>query len=161
MKVYRLAPLAVVALAVVACNPFRREPAVEISAGEVAMTNRWNATLSTPNELAGAVQVRGTAWMAKNPGGSGTRVDVSLNNAAPGGAHPWHVHRGQCGADQGVLQPADAYKPLNVDSEGRAGSTAILPISVPMSGEYFVNVHASPSNLGTIVACGNLAAPTQ
>lgn len=163
MKAYRIAPLAAaVALTLIACNPFRREPAVEISTGDVARAHRWNATLSTPTELSGALQVKGTAWMAKDPaGGEDTRVDVSIYNAAPGGEHPWHVHRGQCGADQGILGPADAYRNLKVDSDGRAGASAKLSISVPTGGEYFVNVHASPSNLGAIVACGNLAAPTQ
>jgi hypothetical protein len=27
---------------------------------------------------------------------------------------------------------------------------------VPTSGDYYVNIHASPTDMGTIVSCGNL-----
>ncbi len=90
-----------------------------------------------------------------------TRAQVSISNASPGGRHPWHVHRGQCGQDQGILGPADAYEPLRVDSDGKASQTAELSIPLPRSGSYFINVHASASNMSTIVACGNLAPPAR
>jgi hypothetical protein len=75
--------------------------------------------------------------------------------------HPWHVHRGQCGSDQGVFGPADAYNPLKVDGDGRATATANLPVQLPRTGSFFINVHASAKNMSTIVACGNLAPPAR
>jgi hypothetical protein len=71
------------------------------------------------------------------------------------------VHRGQCGSDQGILGPADAYKPLKVEGNGRASASAELPVALPKAGDFFVNVHASARNLKTIVACGNLAPPAR
>jgi hypothetical protein len=61
----------------------------------------------------------------------------------------------------GVLGPADAYKPLKVGGDGEAKADADLPIPMPAVGNYFVNVHASAQNMGTIVACGNLAPPAR
>jgi hypothetical protein len=90
-----------------------------------------------------------------------TRAHASLTNAVPGGEHPWHVHRGRCGADQGIFGAADAYKPLKVDDEGRAVSDAELSVPTPKTGEFFVNVHASTQNMRAIVACGNLAPPAR
>jgi hypothetical protein len=30
---------------------------------------------------------------------------------------------------------------------------------MPRTGQYYINVHASRNNMGTIIACGNLARP--
>jgi hypothetical protein len=146
-------------LILIACGG--RQP-VEISPDAQLVATRWNGTLSSPPELAGVAQIRGTGWMAANPREQGqTQAQVSISNAAPGGRHPWHVHRGQCGQDQGILGPADAYEPLRVDGDGKASQTARLSIPLPRSGGYFINVHASANNMSTIVACGNLAPPAR
>ena len=47
-----------------------------------------------------------------------------------------------------------------MNGDGKADADAILPLVMPRTGQYFVNVHASASNMGTIVACGNLAPPS-
>src|SRR5919206_2663052 len=159
MNVQRVAALVVSLLALGACNPFRSKPAVEIKSGDVALSSRWTASLATPANLAGAMSVRGTAWMAPGRNGGTTRAYVSISNAPPGGVYPWHVHRGQCGNDEGIVGPSDAYKPLRVSGDGTATADVTIPVETPTSGDYFVNVHASPDNLGTIVACGNLAPP--
>lgn len=135
---------------------------VEINADTQPVATRWNAVLSTPPELGGIVDVHGQAWMgadSKDPGQ--TVAQVEITNAVPGGKHPWHVHKGQCGSDQGILGPADGYKPLQVGSDGKASSTAVLPVPRPKTGDYFVNVHASAKNMKTTVACGNLAPPAR
>ena len=136
--------------------------AVEIDPKAQPVGNRWNATLATPAELSGAIQVTGTAWMAANEKDpSTTRVHIMIANAAPGGVHPWHVHRGQCGTDQGIVGPPDAYTPLKVGGNGQAEDDVILALPLPKEGSYFINVHASAANMKTIVACGNLAPPAQ
>jgi hypothetical protein len=136
--------------------------AVEINPDTQPVANRWNGALSTPPELAGIADVRGQASMGSDPKDpSQTIAHVSVSNAVPGGKHPWHVHRGQCGSDQGIFGPADAYKPLQVESDGKASATAVLSVPTPKTGDYFVNVHASSRNLKTIVACGNLAPPAR
>jgi hypothetical protein len=138
-----------------------RQP-VEINPSAQLVATRWNGTLSTPADLAGALQIRGQAWMgadAKNA--DRTRAFAEISNAAPGGVHPWHVHRGRCGQDQGIFGPADAYEPLEVDGDGRARANAELSVALPRTGSFFVNVHASRDNMKTIVACGNLAPPAR
>jgi hypothetical protein len=147
--------LIALALAASACS---KNPSTELSTQAYPVGERWNATLGTPTELAGVAQLRGNAWMAH--AGNETRVQINIQNATPGGRHPWHVHQGECGSDRGVLGPADRYGILEVNNEGRASRTITLPIGLPATGMYMVNVHASAENPGTIVACGNLAAPT-
>ncbi|MBA2459198.1 MAG: hypothetical protein H0V43_09635 [Gemmatimonadales bacterium] len=160
MRIPMGAGLAVASLVVAACGGGGRP--VEINPREQMVGTRWNATLATPAELVGATEVRGTGWMgAADRDSSRTRAQVSILNAVPGGEHPWHVHVGRCGNDQGILGPPEAYDPLTVGGNGQAESTAELPVPVPSSGQYFINVHASANNMGTIVACGNLAPPSR
>jgi hypothetical protein len=159
MKTPAAVSLILSALTLASCGG--RQP-VEISPDAQPVATRWNGTLSSPPELAGVVDIRGQAWMgADQQDADRTRAFVEISNAVPGGRHPWHVHRGQCGSDQGILGPADAYKPLKVESNGRASSTAVLPIAHPRTGGFFVNVHASARNMATIIGCGNLAPPAR
>lgn len=152
-----------VLLAGAACNPFHKDPAVSVSAKDASLNSRWHANLASPASLAGVVQMNGSASMAPAAGGTGTVVRIDLANAAPGGVHPWDAHAGQCGAgmDLGVFGSSDGYKLLKVDGEGRATGSAEVPVRTPEAGEYFVVVRASVANPETIVACGNLAPPTQ
>jgi hypothetical protein len=159
MKARILAGLTVFGFALASCGG--RQP-VEINPNAQSLATRWNGTLSAPPELAGVSQIQGQGWMAGDQEERGrTRAHVEISNAVPGGQHPWHVHRGQCGADQGIFGPADAYEPLKVEGDGRAQENAVLPVALPRSGSFFINVHASSRNMSTIVACGNLAPPAR
>jgi hypothetical protein len=142
-------------------SPFKQEPVVQVSSGDVNVNSRWNGTLATPANLAGAVQMKGTATMTPGSNGGRTSVTVNLSNATPGGLHPWQLHHGQCGADEGMAGGSDAYKPLKVDEYGRASGTATLSFAMPTTGNYYVSVGASGANPETIVACGNLAPPSR
>lgn len=146
-----------------ACSAFRGDPAVEVTAEDATLNSRWHANLVSPANLAGAVQMTGSASMAPGSGGSNTTIRLDLANASPGGVHPWAAHRGQCGVgmDEGMLGSGTAYQPLKVDSDGRATGTATVSIPTPTTGSYFVVIQASMANPETIVACGNLAPPTQ
>jgi hypothetical protein len=165
MKQSEYLALVATAFLVAACNPFRsplkQDPVVQVSARDVNVNARWNGTLASPASLAGAVQMKGSATMTPGSSIDKTDVRVSLSNASPGGVHPWQLHRGQCGADDGVFGPADAYQSIKIDDEGRASAYTTVPLSMPTSGSYYVSVSASAANAQTIVACGNLAPPAR
>jgi hypothetical protein len=156
----RTASLFLLAFAGASCGG---RQAVEINpSSQQPVATRWNGSLSTPPELAGVSDIRGQGWMGPDQKDSGqTQAYVAISNAVPGGVHPWHVHRGQCGSDQGIFGPPDSYRPLKVEKDGRASATAGLPVPTPRTGEYFINVHASAKNMQQIVACGNLAPPSR
>ena len=159
MKATTAASLIVLALAGSSCGG---RQAVEIDPSTAPVQNRWNGTVSSPPELAGVSAIRGSGWMGpQEKNADRTEAEVSVSNAVPGGKHPWHVHRGRCGADQGIFGPADSYKPLEVNNDGRATSKAELSVATPRTGEFFINVHASRQNMSTIIACGNLAPPAR
>jgi len=140
-----------------ACGGHR---AVEIDPQQQAGGSRWNATLATPAGLTGVENVRGRGWWAPEGGNqSRSQAQVDIANAVPGGNHPWHVHQGQCGSDGPIVGPATSYRALEVNGDGKATATADLPVAMASSGQYYINVHASANNMGTIIACGNLAPP--
>ena len=145
------------------CNPAHRDPVVDVSTRSPTVTSRWHADLASPPSLAGAATMNGSASMAAAPNGTSTNFTIDLANASPGGLHPWDARSGQCapGINGGVLGSSAAYKPLKVDSDGRATGTATVTLETPTNGTYFVVVHASAATPQTIVACGNLAPPTQ
>lgn len=145
-------------VATAACNPFHKT-ANEIKVQDIPVGERWNATLATPSGLQGAVQVRGTGYLARDPGGSKAVIHVS--NATPGGVHPWSVRAGHCGGENEVFGDASAYRNLKIDKDGTAQTSANLSAPFPTSGDFSLEVRASPTNMGTVIACGNLAPPTQ
>lgn len=160
MRSPRVPTLTIAAFALAACNPFHRDPAVEVSR-DANLGTRWRASLTSPAALGGAVQMNGGATMEPGTNGDHTALSIAIANATPGGVHPWQVHRGQCGADEGVFGSADAYTPLKVDDDGRAGAGVTVPLTMPTTGNYFVSVFASAANSETVVACGNLAPPAR
>ena len=163
MVTRRILTVALPLFVLAACNPFRREPAVQVSTQDATLNTRWHGNLASPSSLAGAVQMNGTASMAPNSDSTGTEIRLDLANAAPGGVHPWSAHWGQCGngSSSGMLGSSEAYEPIKVGSDGRATGTANLSMQTPRSGSYFVVIYASVANDRLIVACGNLAPPTQ
>ena len=129
--------------------------AVEIDPQQQAVGGRWNAALATPAALTGAMNIRGRGWWASEPGNpSRSRAEVDIANAVPGGDHPW-----QCGSNGPIVGPATSYRSLEVNGDGKATASAELPVAMPTSGQYYINVHGSANNMGTIIACGNLAPP--
>ena len=148
-----------------ACNPFRtpmkQDPVVQVTDRDANVNSRWHGTLASPSNLAGAVQMTGSVSMSPNSNTSNTNVYLDLANASPGGVHPWQLHRGQCGMDEGVFGAASDYRTLKVDEYGRAKGSAVVQGPMPSDGRYFASIGASEANAGTIVACGNLAAPTR
>ncbi len=147
-------------VATAACNPFHKTPN-EIQVHDIPVGERWNASLATPSGLAGAVQIQGSGYVARDPSGSSKAV-IHISNATAGGVHPWSVRIGLCGdANNPVFGDLSAYPNLKVDKDGTAQGGALLSVPFPTSGSYSLEVRASPTNMGTVIACGNLAPPTQ
>jgi hypothetical protein len=85
-----------------------------------------------------------------------THVEASVSGAPADGTHPWHIHEGTCASGGGIVGDADAYPPLEIGDDGQASAEADIDVALQDGASYHVNVHASPDDLGTIVACGDL-----
>jgi hypothetical protein len=152
--------LVATALTLGACSVFQPRSAVEMKSTDVTLNSSWHARVASPSKLAGAVQMNGSASMAPGVKRGTTEVVMKLGNTSPGGVHPWAIHRGQCGADEGVFGASEDYPPLRVGTDGTGSSRATVALDTPSGGDYFVSVQASAANHELTVACGNLAAPT-
>lgn len=144
-----------------ACSSmFGGDPAVRMDRGGADTSLRWNATLNTPSSLRGAVDMEGNAWMLPSDDGEGASVMVEVRNAVPGGAHPWEVRRGRCGEGGTLLGSSDSYPVLQVADEGTGSAESTLDIRPNPNASYHVRVLASETNRDLIIACGNLAPPS-
>ena len=85
-----------------------------------------------------------------------TNVSVNLANAMAGQRLPWHIHQGTCDNDMGIVGDPSSYPPIVVANDGTASANTIVAVSLDEAKDYFINVHASSTNLQTIVACGDL-----
>jgi hypothetical protein len=94
--------------------------------------------------------------------GGGATVNVAFREMAgmSGTVRPWHVHFGTCGNDQGIVGDASAYPAIRPGSDGTATVSASLSVPLDPNKSYFVNIHKSPTELSTIVACGALSTTT-
>jgi hypothetical protein len=90
--------------------------------------------------------------------GEGTHVTVFLTGGSAGGVHPWHVHEGVCESNGPIVGPAGAYPALEPDASGNATADVHLNMALDPGGSYYINIHQSASDLGTVVGCGELRA---
>jgi hypothetical protein len=111
---------------------------------------KWTAHLSPQ----GTSKIEGQVVVTPD-GPNKMTVKITIAAAEPGHVYPWHIHTGKCGPG-GVYGPASAYSPIKADPYGAATLTVSVPVAAPESGDYHVNVHASPTDMGTIVSCGDL-----
>jgi hypothetical protein len=160
IRIHPAAALVIAALALGACSLVQPKSADRVSTKDVTLNTSWHANIASPTDLAGAVQMSGSASMAPGTKRGTTEIVMKLGNSSPGGVHPWAIHRGQCGADEGVFGALENYSPLSVNSKGTGVSSAIVALNTPTAGNYFVSVQASTANRELTVGCGNLAAPT-
>ena len=111
----------------------------------------WNATLQgQANFMAARATARATVAEGQ------TTATATLTGGMAGHVHPWHIHEGDCGSGGPIVGPATAYPPLRPGVDGSATATARIGVALNETRDYHVNIHASPQELGTIMACGNL-----
>lgn len=85
-----------------------------------------------------------------------TVVTLNVEDGEPGAVHPWHVHEGRCGSGGAIVGDAGAYPQLALDGDGDDREVATLDVQLSDDADYHVNIHLSPQDPGTIVACGAL-----
>ena len=102
-------------------------------------------------------KIQGTATMKEGKDNT-TEVTVKLTGDSPSTTRPWHIHVGSCTKAGAPLGGGKPYSPMVGDAKGAAESKATLALPLPDTGSYYVNVHESGTNMGKIVACGDLTA---
>lgn len=132
-----LVALAIASTAAVAMSPFHLE---------------WEGKIAGKD----GSKITGEASMKEGADGKTTEVNVMLMGDENGATRPWHVHVGSCAKGGGVFGGGKSYTPITTEGMGHGMSKAILPVALPDTGSYYVNIHESAGNMGKIVACGDL-----
>jgi hypothetical protein len=136
--------LAVLSLGVAGCGGDDEEPVAETTtaaAGGGAVT----VDLSEQN---GSGQ-SGTATLESMDGGM-THVTIELSSP-PADPQPAHIHSGTC------AELGDVVYPLTNVEGGSSETDVAASLEDLQGGDFAVNVHMSEADIGTYVACGDIA----
>lgn len=137
----------IVALAALgACSARQEEP----EGGVSATVGDWSATLRAQNSS--GVNGSSSAQSAL----AATAARISIDGAASGAQHPWHIHRGTCGSGGSIVGAAGDYPVLTVGTAGTASATATVGAPLDENERYHVNVHQSAAQMNVIISCGEL-----
>lgn len=94
--------------------------------------------------------VSGTVYLG-DYGLGNTIVAISLKGTT-GGQHPAHFHSGNCDSNGDIVVPLE-----NVNgATGLSVTVTSVPIATILNGDHYINIHVSPEDLATIVACGEV-----
>jgi LPXTG-motif cell wall-anchored protein len=97
--------------------------------------------------------ITGTATLT-DMGGGQMQVVVRISPGA--GNHPAHIHSGNCGPTLGAV----VYPLTNVQN-GTSTTEVAASLAEVQTGGFAINLHESPENIPTYVACGNILAAAQ
>jgi hypothetical protein len=140
----------------VGCVRVHRDPATGAADVDVESPLKtgedWNANV-TGRSMWQGISGRAQAKLE----GDNTHVTFVLTGLPAGGPYPWHVHEGTCETGGPIVGDPAVYPPLTVGTDGRAeANTRLINLRLNEARKYHVNVHRSPSDLATIIACGEL-----
>ena len=144
---YRSVPLTALATLLAAVPAVAQSGAGNMAGMKMDHATSFMAMLAPP---AGATGLRGMVMV------NDAAVQLTISGGKAGDALPWHVHKGACGDDKGIVEATGGYVPASVGADGRGAAKATLGAPLASEGKYFVAVHASTSDMKTIVACAAL-----
>jgi hypothetical protein len=111
----------------------------------------WKGALKGMGNFTTVVgQVKATSVEGK------TEARISIEGATAGGSHPWLIHEGSCNLPGNAIGSASDYPALTIGQDGKGNAVANLARRLDEAKDYIVIVHASASDMSTVVACGDL-----
>jgi hypothetical protein len=156
MRTFALFTAACVLAGTVGCVRVARDPATGNADVDV------ESPLKRGEDWGGNVTGRGaytgvTGTVRATVDGGNTMTTIRLTGLVPGGHHPWHIHEGTCETGGPIYGDPNAYSLLHVGNDGSVEGTArLVNLKLNEARKYHANVHLSASNLGTIIACGDI-----
>ncbi|HEU0164201.1 MAG TPA: hypothetical protein VFQ54_04095, partial [Thermomicrobiales bacterium] len=93
--------------------------------------------------------IKGTATFYDE--GARTLVVIDVKNA--GTDHPAHIHAGTCN----TLDPKAAYNLIDIHEDGQSSTYIDTSLSDLTASQFAIDLHLSPNDLGTMIACANIS----
>lgn len=135
-----------------------QELATIVAQGDIGSNELTGESITYPLAEVDVMGVSGTAIFRQRKDGS-TLATLSLQNTAQGGMHPAHIHMNSAAEGGGIaftfapVNGATGRSMTNIESvEGQASITYVELLSF----DGYINVHNSMSDLGTLLAQGNI-----
>jgi len=123
---------------------------------------RWNARISSVTQNRGDVaqstrdKSYGSADWTRGAGPTLSTVNLTFTYAGVERDLNWALIAGSCGMAALPLIPLANFPELNIGSGGRAQVTATLPIDLPATGTYHVDIYKDRTGgAESLVGCGN------
>jgi len=115
--------------------------------------HHWTVSFQGAGEWEDVTATSDVHWAT---GAASFTASVRVSDDESEAVRPWHVHQGTCAQGGEVVGGGAHYPALNMDSGGSAEGVATVPTALDPAAQYHVNVHRSPREMSTIVACGDL-----
>lgn len=120
-----------------------------VASPTVTITPEPNAPrLVLPFEVLNDSGLSGTATLYE--AGNKTIVDLDVRNT--GDDQPAHIHSGRCG----TLEPSPAFDLAPLHADGVSRTVIDTPLEGLLNGQFAIDIHLSPTELGTLSACANI-----
>ncbi|HEX2781714.1 MAG TPA: hypothetical protein VHM30_19570 [Gemmatimonadaceae bacterium] len=145
MRVSRLATVLVIAGAACVTRPGTLDQSLAPGA-------QWTATIAQEN----GGTLHGTITFVRTEPVEQARAIFALAGGTPNAVIPWHVHFGVCGNDRMIVGSPANYPPLVLGNNGAINAIAQLPVQLADAQAYVIHLHASPSDIHSVIACAPL-----
>lgn len=139
-------------------------PATTSEGSTTPTASAWSGTFQATQERTGALaptrlqQASGTVRLrgsARDP--QRTSVALVVQTAVQEATSlRWAVLPGRCGAGSLPLLGFDQFPPLDITSSGRGQLDVEIPLPLPTSGVYHVNVYYGGTQLDHVLTCATL-----
>jgi hypothetical protein len=124
---------------------------------------RWNANIQAVTQNTGAVQQTGrdrsygSAQWTMGPSSSLSNINLVFTYTGSERALAWAILPGSCGNPALPVLPMSNFPELNVGGGGRAQVTTSMPLALPASGTYHIDIYRDRrGGQDALIACGNL-----
>ena len=120
--------------------------------GNITPTQQRTAQIKYP----GTTRIYGQATV--EPGGDPghTKVRVSFTTPVVNQTYQWGLHEGRCGTNAPAVVPINVFPAIDVSGNGSGQAAVEIPMSIPESGAYHVNLFVGGNGLEHVIACSNL-----
>jgi hypothetical protein len=130
--------------------------------GSATTTIRWSGTLQPTQQRTGMAaptsqnKAYGSVFLAQiGP----ARTRIRLNVSTPiqsSGVLQWAMHTGRCGSGTLPIVGIERFPVIEVGTSGRGELDAEMPLSLPETGRFHVNVYVGGQQLNNVLTCANL-----
>lgn len=130
--------------------------------GAAATTIRWSGNLQPTQQRTGMAaptsqnKAYGSVFLAQI-GPERTRVRLNVSTPAQSSrVMQWAIHTGRCGAGSLPIVGIERFPVIEIGTSGRGDLDMEMPLRMPETGSFHVNVYLGGTNLNNVLTCGNL-----